>query len=428
MGIALARFGGEGLAQAVAPDGRPPSADAKIVRRLLDENGCQGVAVPRVAVERDGRIVELKLFGNKTSAQNLPRSLRTIPPEIGKLDQLEKLVIASNELPELPDAIYDLINLTELDLSNNKLEDLSPKVAQLRRLKKLNVTMNALIEVPASIGDLTSLAELDLMMNRLRSLPDEVGSLAQLRGLGLRSNFLRTLPDSIAKLNRLRSLNLIENRLEEVPEVIYQLRSLQKLYLSGNEIKKIDPRMGSLAHLESLTLDHNKLTSLPEEMRELVGLEYFSIEANQVEDIDALMARIFPGRRKPRMSELRQDLTPKQATDSAFTISKLPPLPNGRPVIDIKPNGKNRPAGTGPSGSYFLIVRQNGNAHYMRWFSPAEAATGTRYDLDIPSIGLKPDDKLTVGVENINGADASKYTKLSNVLDVPHPPAPRAKD
>ena len=90
-------------------------------------------------------------------------------------------------------------------------------------------------------------------------------------------------------------------------------------------------------------------------------------------------------------------------------------------MIDIKPNGKSRPEGTGPSGSYYLVVRRNGVGHYLRWFSPEEAATGTQYDLDIPKIGLEPADKLTVGVENIQGSDASKSVKLSNVLDVPHP-------
>ena len=412
---------GEGRTQAAAPDEQQLSADATIVRRLLDQNGLEKVLVSHVAVERNGRVVELKLFGTKTSRKNLPSSLRSIPPEIGKLENLENLGIASNELPELPDTISDLVNLTELDLSNNGLESLSPEIGQLKRLRKLDLSMNRLIEVPASIGDLSQLTELNLMGNKLRRLPEGIGSLVQLGSLGVRSNFLNGLPASTAKLKRLRTLDLIENRLEEVPEVIYGLPSLQSLYLSQNKIQQISPKMGSLVRLQSLTLDHNKLTTLPDEMRELVSLDYFSIEANYIEDIDTTLERIFPGNRKPRISNGPQAMNPKQATDSAFTISKVAPLPNGRPVIDIKPNGKSRPEGTGPSGSYFLIVRRNGVAYYTRWFSPKEAATGTQYDLNIPNIGLEPADKLTVGVENINGSDASKPVKLSNVLDVPHP-------
>jgi hypothetical protein len=128
------------------------SADAKIVRQLLDENGLQDVSVPRVAVQREGRVVELKLYGKKTSSQNLPKSLHAIPPAIGKLDKLEKLILASNELPELPETIYDLDSLTELDLSNNTLESLSPKIGNLKQLRKLDLMMNQLVEVPADIG------------------------------------------------------------------------------------------------------------------------------------------------------------------------------------------------------------------------------------------------------------------------------------
>ncbi|WP_435021142.1 leucine-rich repeat domain-containing protein [Tundrisphaera sp. TA3] len=404
-----------------ASDGQETSDDARIVRRLLDENGLAGTPVSKVAVQRDGRVVELKLYGKKTSLQNLPSSLRSIPPEIGRLDGLKKLVIASNDLPELPEAIYGLTDLVELDLSNNGLESVSSKVGQLKRLRKLNLAMNSLIEVPESIGELSELTDLDLMANQLRSIPGKIGSLSRLETLGIRSNHLADLPRSIAGLKRLKSLNLIENRLTAVPEVVYALTSLRALYLSDNEIETISPRVGFLPRLESLTLDHNKLRSLPDEIRNLVGLDYFSIDANQIEDIDAAMARIFPGKRKPRHSHLTQDLVPGQAADKVFTISKAPPRPDGRPVIDIKPNGKNRPAGTGPSGSYLLIVRQNGHAFYVRWFSPNEATTGTRYDLAIPNIGLAPGDKLTVGVENVNPSDPSDYVKLSNALDVPHP-------
>lgn len=418
-------WSGEGLAQAVTPDGRQPSADAKVVRQLLDRNGFQSTSVSQVAKERDGRIVELTIRGNKMT----DKSLRVILPEIGKLDKLEKLVLASNELRELPDSIYGLINLKELDLSNNGLESLSLKIRQLKHLQKLKLSMNRLVEIPASIGELSELTQLDLMSNQIRGLPEGIGALSKLEYLGLRSNLVSGLPASMAKLKRLNNLDLTANRLKEVPDFVYGFRTLQRLYLSNNEIQKLSPLVGSLDHLESLTLDHNKVTSLPDEMQEMAALEYFSIDANLIEDIDATLKRVFPGDHKPRMNKVTQDLSPRQATDSAFTISKAPPLPDGRPVIDIKPNGKNRPEGTGPSGSYYLVVRQNGRSYYLRWFSPEEAAIGTQYDLDIPSIGLDPGDKLTVGVENINNADGSQYTKLSNILDVPHPPAPSpAKD
>lgn len=159
-------------------------------------------------------------------------------------------------------------------------------------------------------------------------------------------------------------------------------------------------------------------------MRSFGNYSYFSIDANFIEDIDATLARIFPGRWKPRMAKVTQAMNPKQASDSAFTIAQATPLPNGRPVIDIRPNGQRRPEGTGPFGSNYLVVRPIGTAYYLRWSSPEEAATGTQYDIDISHIGLEPADRLTVGVENIRGSDGSKYVKLSNILEIPHPSPP----
>ncbi|WP_435016078.1 hypothetical protein TA3x_003638 [Tundrisphaera sp. TA3] len=124
----------------------------------------------------------------------------------------------------------------------------------------------------------------------------------------------------------------------------------------------------------------------------------------------------------------RPPAAPPQPADIVFDISLRDPLPNGRPVVEIKPNGKPRPTGTAPSGGYFLMTRRNGNSYYVRWFSTEEAAAGTRYDLDIPNnpavpmFSVGPEDRLTVGVENIDSPDGSKYVRLSNVLDLPTPP------
>jgi hypothetical protein len=290
--------------------GQPPPSnkadrpdDRAIVRQLLDANGLNAVSVPRVAILRDGRVVELKLYGVKTSSKNLPESLRTIPAEIGKLDKLEKLIINSNELPELPETLFDLENLTELDLSNNTLESLSPKVGRLKRLKVLRLMMNQLTEVPPSLGMLTQLVELDLGFNPIPSLPAEVGGLAMLERLKLRGNQLTTLPASFAKLRRLKSLDLIENRLNTIPRAIYELKSLQSLYLGRNQIRSVDPEIGSLIRLRSLTLDRNNLTALPDSLKNLVALDYFTIESNDIEDLEKTLDRIFAGKKKPRISK-----------------------------------------------------------------------------------------------------------------------------
>ena len=75
-----------------------------VLRDLLRTEGVREDAVLRsrvgflaahhpeeVGVEREGRVVELKLYGSGTSLQNVPKSLRVVPPDIGRLEKLEKL-------------------------------------------------------------------------------------------------------------------------------------------------------------------------------------------------------------------------------------------------------------------------------------------------------------------------------------------------
>ncbi|HVJ79893.1 MAG TPA: hypothetical protein VNC50_02390, partial [Planctomycetia bacterium] len=70
-----------------------------------------------------------------------------------------------------------------------------------------------------------------------------------------------------------------------------------------------------------------------------------------------------------------------QKTDIVFNIAKKPATADGRTVIEIKPNGKPRPAGVGPGGNYLLLVRKNGEAFYARQFDATEAASGVVRDL-----------------------------------------------
>jgi hypothetical protein len=118
-----------------------------------------------------------------------------------------------------------------------------------------------------------------------------------------------------------------------------------------------------------------------------------------------------------------EPLPPMPTVDLVFEISKAPPLPDGRPVIDIRPNGVPLPAGTGPSGSFFLMVRRNGVAYYTRWFGQNGEAKALQRDLAMPTRELQTDDKLTVSVENIFERDGTKYIRLSNILDLSLPPA-----
>lgn len=114
-------------------------------------------------------------------------------------------------------------------------------------------------------------------------------------------------------------------------------------------------------------------------------------------------------------------IDPHEAPALVFNISELARTPDGRPVIDIQPNGKEFQR-VAPSDRFYLLVRRTGVGYYTRWFYGEDAVRGLRRDLDIPTQKLKPGDKLTVCVEKITGQDATDYLRLSNVLELGPPP------
>lgn len=109
---------------------------------------------------------------------------------------------------------------TELDLSGNELTVLPPEIGTLTELKKLILGKyqyhdgryivgsigNKLSALPAQIGQLNQLEELQVVDNRLSALPNEIGQLTSLQSLDLSGNQLSTLPAEIKQLPNLITL------------------------------------------------------------------------------------------------------------------------------------------------------------------------------------------------------------------------------
>ncbi len=134
-----------------------------------------------------GNLANLKVLdlrNNRLTAQS-------IPPEIAKLGQLNKLFLSANVLAELPGELGQLRNLKvycllclsvsyikqELEISNNALTQLPSELGYLGGLERLNVAGNKLTSVPNTIGNLVNLIQLDLKTNEIASIPPEFGNL-----------------------------------------------------------------------------------------------------------------------------------------------------------------------------------------------------------------------------------------------------------
>lgn len=94
---------------------------------------------------------------------------------------------------------------------------------------------------------------------------------------------------------------------------------------------------------------------------------------------------------------------------------------DGRPVIEIKPNGQPRPKGEGPYGDYYLVLRSSSDKPYTRQFDKDQAEKGIKLDFMVSKKDFKPSDRITVGVENPQKGSFDNSIRLSNVVNIDFP-------
>jgi hypothetical protein len=90
---------------------------------------------------------------------------------------LQRLWLWDNQLRSLPPEIGNLENLNLLYLGNNHLSHLPPEIGNLRNLRDLYLQSNQLIFLPPEIGNLSNLCWIDLRDNPLQRLPFEFAAL-----------------------------------------------------------------------------------------------------------------------------------------------------------------------------------------------------------------------------------------------------------
>ncbi|KAG9069309.1 hypothetical protein KI688_010208 [Linnemannia hyalina] len=108
-------------------------------------------------------------------------------------------------------SITYLSHLVSLRLQGNRLTDLPDQIFRLPSLRELDVSQNRLTEISGLIGMLgLTLEELFLQSNQLQSLPQQLGRLTRLRLLDIADNQLGCIP---VEVQRLVSESLMSERM-----------------------------------------------------------------------------------------------------------------------------------------------------------------------------------------------------------------------
>ena len=151
------------------------------------------------------------------SAQNW--TLEALQTEIYQYESLEEALNAPRDsvfslklkkrLKKIPMEVFtEFPNLQLLDLSRNRIREVPPEIGMLKKLKKLILERNKIEALPAEIGELEDLRELIINRNELTTLPTEIGNLKKLRYIDMWSNNITGLPRSMEEMYALQEVDL----------------------------------------------------------------------------------------------------------------------------------------------------------------------------------------------------------------------------
>ncbi|MBC7404838.1 MAG: hypothetical protein H7252_04030 [Cytophaga sp.] len=215
-------------------------------------NGDRAVAAERI------------LFCKKSNSQALDLSdlnLSSVPPCITNLFELRELNLSRNCLTTLPGGFEFLLNLTDVNLSNNRFEVLVDEMIPIRvqyfdisgnRLKTLSLTDD-------KRKGSSKITHLNLSNNQL-DVPPEGPWLRQLEFLDMSFNRLETI--NCNKLKSLKKLNLEGNQLEEVHDSVMRLHNLEELNFAGNQLTSLRFKFFISSKLKSINFSNNQISDV----------------------------------------------------------------------------------------------------------------------------------------------------------------------
>lgn len=175
----------------------------------------------------------------------------------------------------------------------DELNVITGRYDSLKRLctdTAINFYSDNLTEIPSAVFKMTHLESLTLENNNITSIPPEIWNLTKLETLLLRSNNISSLPDEIGNLIKLESLSLENNNIISLPSTMWQLTRLKDLSAHSNQLTTLPNEIGDLANLEFFSFDSNQLETLPLSMENLENL--ISITLSNNSQLGALSAQI----------------------------------------------------------------------------------------------------------------------------------------
>ncbi|MCP4443144.1 MAG: hypothetical protein GY810_29910 [Aureispira sp.] len=156
------------------------------------------------------------------------RSLEILPEEIGKLKELTRLYILYTGVKQFPEAMKKLQNLQILELVGLKFDkstnlDFLSSLKNLKRLVLRTSIRKTESKLPIDLFKIPSLVYLDISGNKINELPSQIAKLQELETLSLSGNNFPRFPKVLIKLPKLCALKINTALLDSIPKELEAL-------------------------------------------------------------------------------------------------------------------------------------------------------------------------------------------------------------
>lgn len=232
-----------------------------------------------------------------------------------KAGNLTKLNLGdSNEVFEdIPEEVYDLTSLEELNLGPNKIKQISGKIGRLNKLKVFDAGESDFDKFPLELMQVDSLTKVFIGSPKLKELPKQLDDWGTLTYLNLRGseNLERViglppslgylfvaggtfskLPEKIFSLNKLTKLVAHKMGLEQLPEQLFEMVSILALYVIDTRIQSLPDKIDKLKDLVDLNLTDNEFKEFPEAITNAIKVSDLSLAGNYLQQIPSSLLKL----------------------------------------------------------------------------------------------------------------------------------------
>ena len=171
-------------------------------------------------------------------------NLKTLPLTVVQLPKLKTLIISKCQLASVPD-MNQLSSLSSLNASHNVLQNDGLRQLPVS-LTKLDLSFNGFVTFPMDLFNLVNLTELNLSNNSIIVL-DGIGQLVSLVWLVLDQNELSFIPHEIGNLTKLKHISLKYNAItkqiegqQSISSELFTHTSTEEINLEGNMLTRDD--------------------------------------------------------------------------------------------------------------------------------------------------------------------------------------------